>query len=87
MHAEPADKFHCLQLHGFYYSSVPVIFVGKIYLTIIVFLQAVIADGYFMGIAAQVFYYTVWAVKRFFGKHYPWLFVKAVQQAGGNMQG
>ena len=52
MQAEAADKFDIIQLHGFGYAAVFIIFVRKIHFAVFMFFQPVIADCDLVGIAA-----------------------------------
>ncbi|SHN57516.1 hypothetical protein SAMN05444395_1021 [Flavobacterium fryxellicola] len=57
MQRKPSDKFLVRERHLFLEPVLTVIFVGKSYVLIVDALNAVVANGYFMGISTQIFKY------------------------------
>lgn len=78
--AKPADKLYALQGHVFLYTSMFVVFVAKFYLPVVNALQAVVADGDFVRVTAQVFYHLLWSAKRPFGIHHPIVLIQRVDK-------
>ena len=66
--SKSSDELRGFQRHLFFCISVPVIFVSKGYRLVAYLTEAMIADGYFVCISAQVFYYLQWTTKGTFGR-------------------
>ena len=71
MQAKPSQKFIGIKGHSFLLITMAVIFTGKLNLPLINPFNAVIADGYFMRIPANIFKYLCRPQKGLFGIHHP----------------
>src|ERR1035437_1221876 len=80
MLAETPQKLSGLERHFFLHIAMAVIFPRKSNLSIINRFYPVIGNGYFVGVASQVFYHLFWPVKRLFGIHHPFMVVEFLEQ-------
>ena len=77
---KPADKLFVGQCHLFCLPATAIVFVSKVYPCLIYLRNTLIADGYFVGVSAGVFYHLFRPAKRPFGIHHPFFFEQAVYQ-------
>src|SRR6476661_835647 len=71
MLSESSGKLLMAQAHLLCFATITVVFIAEAYLCLRYTLNAVIADGYFVRIAAQVFDDLFGTAKRTFGVHHP----------------
>src|SRR3954452_24706641 len=71
MLSKPSGKLLIAQSHLPGLATTSVVFIAEAYLCLLYTLDAVIADGYFVRISAQVFDDLFWSAKRTFGIHHP----------------
>ena len=70
-------KIPVAQRHRFSCCAITIIFVSEADLLFICRRNAMVADGHFVGIPAQVFYHLFWPAKGALCIHYPWFLKQA----------
>jgi hypothetical protein len=76
MEKEPSDKLMGIQRHDIFFISVGVITPAEGYFAVFNFEDTMIADGYSVGISAEVLKDSFDAVKRRFAIDYPLLMIE-----------
>lgn len=79
MLTKPAQELNTIELH-FFLSVITVIPITEANARIINPKQAMIANGYLMGVSSKIFYHLVRSGKRLFGVHHPVRFVQTADE-------